>query len=459
MQKMDMEKQLQANHSGITRETPAQPSTQSVKLQKYTITPFYGEYKDWLRFWNQFMVEVDGSGIAEISKFNYLLELVKGKPKEDILGLPHSADGYKEAKRILEQTYGKETKVHKALIKELEGLPTITSIHKISNIHEFYNKLARVVRTLVTMKKLETAQSCVYTLMDKLGPVREVLVQKDDKWEEWGLEELTENLRLYVERNPLRDEENNTGKPDGSSKHLLQRKENLLFGKSGGMLARRKPSCVYCHSNDHFSINCTKVLSVESRKSILRQNKICYNCTGTGHTAAECKSRGCKKCQRKHHTSLCEEKDATVDPAKSLGAEKGMSSYFEKTTTLHGTVLAKVGTQTVRVMLDTGAGSSYICTEVITEQRLKPVRKERRCIEQMFGTMEKDVEIYVKIESKAVEGFSLDVKCINAEKDVLTYLPNPNVRKLKQGFPRLRRLPFSEEETKGEMMPQSWPKH
>ena len=161
MQKMDMEKQIQANYSGIMQETPAQPSTQSVKLQKYTVAPFYGEYKDWLRFWNQFMVEVDGSGIAEISKFNYLSELLKGKPKKDISGLPHSADGHKEAKRILEQTYGKETKIHKALIKELEGLATITSIHKISNIHEFYNKLTRVVRTLVTMKKLETTQSCV----------------------------------------------------------------------------------------------------------------------------------------------------------------------------------------------------------------------------------------------------------------------------------------------------------
>ena len=66
--------------------------------------------------------------------------MVKGKPKEDILGLPHSADGYKEAKRILEQIYGKKNKVQKGLIKELEGLPTITSIHKIRNIHEFCNK-------------------------------------------------------------------------------------------------------------------------------------------------------------------------------------------------------------------------------------------------------------------------------------------------------------------------------
>ena len=52
--------------------------------------------------------------------------------------------------------------------------------------------------------------------MNKLCPVREALVQKDDKWEEWGLEELTENLRLHVKRNPLRVEESNTGKPDGS---------------------------------------------------------------------------------------------------------------------------------------------------------------------------------------------------------------------------------------------------
>ena len=46
------------------------------------ITPFSGHYKDWLRFWNQFTVEVDGAAISEISKFNYLLELVKAMQKK-----------------------------------------------------------------------------------------------------------------------------------------------------------------------------------------------------------------------------------------------------------------------------------------------------------------------------------------------------------------------------------------
>ena len=39
--------------------------------------------------------------------------------------------------------------------------------------------------------------------MDKLGPVREALVQKDDNWAEGGLEDLVESLRKYTDRNPL----------------------------------------------------------------------------------------------------------------------------------------------------------------------------------------------------------------------------------------------------------------
>lgn len=107
-----MQKKLQMELESIQqkREDEAR-KTQVVKLQKYTITPFKGDHKDWLRFWNQFSVEVDGSNISEISKFNYLLELVEGKPKDDILGLPHTQEGYEEAKKILQAIYGKDIKV------------------------------------------------------------------------------------------------------------------------------------------------------------------------------------------------------------------------------------------------------------------------------------------------------------------------------------------------------------
>ena len=56
----------------------------------------------------------------------------------------------------------------------------------------------------------------------------------------------------------------------------------------------------------------------------------------------------------------------------------------------------------------------------------------------------------MKIGSLAVEGFSLEVECINAEKDILTFLPNPNVQSLKKQYRRLRRLRFTAEETRSD---------
>lgn len=63
---------------------------QAVKLQKNSLTPFQEECKNWLRNWNPFVVEVDNSKISNISKFNYLLELVEREPKEYILRLPQT---------------------------------------------------------------------------------------------------------------------------------------------------------------------------------------------------------------------------------------------------------------------------------------------------------------------------------------------------------------------------------
>lgn len=56
--------------------------------------------------------------------------------------------------------------------------------------------------------------------------------------------------------------------------------------------------------------------------------------------------------------------------------------------TLHPTVLVKIGKEEVRVMLDSGAGSSYLCTDVITKLKLKPVKKEQRCMTDVWDNSE-----------------------------------------------------------------------
>ena len=106
--KFDLGKQLKESRAERNKEKSSSSSPQTVKLQKYTIT-------SWLRFWNQFSTQLDGPRIAEISKFNYLQGLAKGKPREDFMGLPHTMDGYRN---MYDRGRGRPKKSWKKYVQE-----------------------------------------------------------------------------------------------------------------------------------------------------------------------------------------------------------------------------------------------------------------------------------------------------------------------------------------------------
>ena len=144
------------------------------------------------------------------------------------------------------------------------------------------------------MKKLQTAQSHVYTAMDKLGPVKEALVSKDDDWEEWDLEQLVDNLRKYVDRHLVAAEPTSANRRFPESKEEFKRRDRGLMANSSQKNLRT--FCVYCGKNNHRSSDCFKVLDVAHRKEILKSKNLCFNCANTGHVAAKCRSRGCITC-------------------------------------------------------------------------------------------------------------------------------------------------------------------
>ena len=46
----------------------------------------------------------------------------------------------------------------------------------------------------------------------------------------------------------------------------------------------------------------------------------------------------------------------------------------------------------------------------------------------MYGTVDKRVEVYnVHVESNVIDSFGIELQCVNAEKPVLTYLPNADL--------------------------------
>ena len=272
---------------------------------------------------------------------------------------------------------------------------------------------------------------------------------------------MTEHLRKYVDRDPVQTKEtgghSNNLKGHNASNNV-KREDRLVITNNNRYQQQRSQNyqnsygneCVYCGLNNHRSADCMKILNAAKRREILSRKQLCFNCTKHGHTAANCTSRGCMKCKRKHRTSIClAEHKSTIDREKEkLGA------FSDEARTLHPTVVAMVNGEKVRIMLDSGAGSSYVCTDLLTKLNLKPVRREKKTIEQLYGTIKKNVEIYnVKLSSLMFEDFTMNIECINAEKDILTYLPSADIKQAKKKDGRLRRLQFTDDNNANGLQP------
>ena len=433
-----MQKQQQFLEKGVDRQNHSDKT--NVKLQRLKITPFTGDIVDFVRFWSQFSVEIDQTNINDITKLNYLIELVQGSARNDILGLPHSPDGYAEAKKILEQTYGKETVVFRELVFQLESLPVIRYTTNKKLIYEFSQKFSRIIRTLKTMGKLDSVEGLIHSTFVKLGPVRENLAASSPDWEKWSLSDLAENLRRFVDRNSLGSEKGET------ESRYDRNKDKMLFNEN--KLNRGGQKCVFCDYTNHNAYKCMKVLEIQKRREIIRNKQLCYNCLKPGHMANKCRSRKCEKCNRSHHITVCDMSEKASIPVRKDFSEKSMGML--QIGCIHPTALVEVNGIPARVLFDTGASSSYICTDLLTKINIKPVRTEFREIEQLYeGIIKRKVEIFkIKLSSRILN-HEINIEVGNSGKDILTYLPNYNISQLKKNYHKIRHIKFSDEEDPG----------
>ena len=278
-----------------TAEKESDAGKPKVKLPKLVITKFQGTHLDWQRFWGQFEAEIDKSYIGQVAKFSYLKELLVPKVRAVIDGLPFNSEGYTRAKNILKTKYGKPSEEANAHIQCIMGLTVITGTNP-TRINEFYEKLVTNIQTLESMGKEKDIRGYVRLTLDKLPGIRADLVRLDDNWQEWGFPQLVEGLRKWCERNPV-PLDGNHGRRDKGRDPLLQAKQE------GG----KHRVCVYCKSEEHKSVDCDKIKVVADRRRYLSDNKLCFNCTGAGHRAAECRcTTTCQRCNGKHHSSICD---------------------------------------------------------------------------------------------------------------------------------------------------------
>ena len=160
--------------------------------------------------------------------------------------------------------------------------------------------------------------------------------------------------------------------------------------------------------------------TLDERKKLLAQKKLCFNCMGSRHRAAECKSSSDRQnCKLKHHTSICNKQNLYLTATENDGG--GL---------VYPVVLVKVEGVKCRALLDTRAGNSYASAALLNRLPKRKSRKEVRHIQMMLGALTKEMEMST-VKAEALDGkFIMDVNVTRVDKGDLLVLDNSNYEQL-----------------------------
>ena len=104
-------------------------------------------------------------------------ELVIPKVRKSIYGLPFTPEGYEKAKSILKESYGNDSKVEKAYVKDILELPKVSD-NQPQKIHQFFERLLYNVLSLETLGKLNKVNGNIALTIDKLPGILGDLVRR-----------------------------------------------------------------------------------------------------------------------------------------------------------------------------------------------------------------------------------------------------------------------------------------
>ena len=181
-------------------------------------------------------------------------------------------------------------------------------------------------------------------------------------------------------------------------------------------------------------------MNVAQRKKYLSEKRLCFNCTGTRHRAADCRIvRSCQKCNGRHHTSICDRDSQQMLLATGEGA------------VIYPVVVVDVHGIKCRALLDTGAGSSYASAALIERLRKQPSRMERKRIDMMMcSTNQKIYQYDVKISS-IVGDFNMAASVSKVDRSVLLTIPNPRYADKIHQYSHLQGVVMNDEDKKPEL--------
>ena len=281
------------------------------KLPKLELPTFSGDATQWEGFWDLFVAVVDNSGLPEVTKFSYLLTLLKGDAKASVAGLSLSAANYNTACDILKKRYGRTDRIIFAHIQQLLNI-SVPKSSKVASLWKLQDELQAHVRSLESLGVTGEQYGVILTplILSKLPPDIRLVWARDGEDHEGDLDFLLEFLQKEIkcrERSQTFQDTCAGTAASGEQKRPSPAKSvPSAAALSTVSKSRHTVECALCHKA-HTTSKCwnlTKV-NISERKSRLRAAALCFRCLEKDHRFNRCPAK-CAKCQGAHHALLCD---------------------------------------------------------------------------------------------------------------------------------------------------------
>lgn len=395
------------------------------------LVEFTGNLRDWLRFWSQFKGIHENEALSSEEKFQYLIQsTAEDSPaRRVVLSFPPTGSNYGKAIDHLKSRFGRENILVEVYVRDLLKLVLTNKGGKQRlELSQLYDELATQLQALeslgVTADKyaamlyplVESSLSeDVLLAWERLRNQREPVNGNEDQ-----LKQLMKFLRGEVESGVrLRMAKNGADSDDDEWCAAPKKRRLEVLGpvSTTDLLNKESRSnCLFC-GEDHLTQSCPNAykLPLKERFTKIRESSKCFKCLKGSHLARECKSSiNCRTCGGKHYKVLCK----TYKPFRELNEA---STYTSCEEIIYQTLVVRPNVdhpQSVRALIDTGSGKSYITTQAAENFGLKAMGTIEMT-HTLFGgqvTSVKRHSVYVVDVSNISTGFNMKCKLHETEK-------------------------------------------
>ncbi|XP_072398266.1 uncharacterized protein [Diabrotica undecimpunctata] len=416
----------QASNSTISSEN----RSINIRLPAINLPSFEGDYDNWLFFRDTFNSIIHtNTELSNIQKFHYLRLSLQVIAAETIRNLDISEATYETAWELLTDRFENKSLLVNNHIKKLFNLPNVSK-NSHHNLRTLLGGFQRHLRSLESLDLDTTSWDAliiylITTKLDNAAHKEWELSIKDDKITLPTLSNLTEFLKSKCRVLESINHQEEKSRPKFPSTGNPKSKNFLSTNNSSNYSLCKQKHLIY-----------TEFLKLETslRHNEAKRLRLCINCLRSDHFTKECKSSGCRKCGKIHHTllhfqgnsqKLIETSNQTSSslPCSSPGTSEGSNaltarniSFEHNSTTLLSTVKIKVfdisgNEYEARALLDNGSESNFISQRLLNLLRL-PTTKTHFSISGINQTNYiVSYRTSVKFKSKTLN-FSQVISCL-----------------------------------------------